>query len=84
MSDILKGQPTSPAKVAFAWRLAAGPVLSRATRARWTDDGTLHVTAAEPAWRREARRARPALTARLDALLGSGVVRRIDIADPKG
>jgi hypothetical protein len=76
---MLAGQPTSPAKVDFAWRIAAGPALGRATETTWSANGTLHVRAASPEWRREAARAKPIIADRLRHLLGPDVVRAIVI-----
>lgn len=81
---LLDGQPTSPAKVAFAWRMAAGAALGRASEAVWTEDGVLRVRATTPAWTRELERARPLVAARLKELLGQGVVRRIVIVRDEG
>ncbi len=77
--ELLIKQPNTPAKVSFAWSMAAGPALGRAGSAEWTADGTLHVRARDAAWLREMRRARPIIAERLVKLLGSGVVRKIVI-----
>ena len=79
LQGMLALQPTSPAKVAFAWRIAAGPALGRATEPVWSEDGTLRVRAATADWRRETTRARPVIAARLLQLLGPDVVRKIVI-----
>ncbi|MEZ5318879.1 MAG: DciA family protein [Vicinamibacterales bacterium] len=79
LQTLLAGQPTTPAKVGFAWRIAAGQALGRATTITWTTGGTLRVHASSPAWRREAARAKPVIATRLDQLLGAGVVQRIII-----
>jgi hypothetical protein len=76
---MLAGQPTSPAKVAFAWRIAAGAALGRATDPVWTEDGTLRVRATSPDWLREAARAKPIIADRLRLLLGPDVVKTIVI-----
>ena len=76
---LLINQPNTPAKMAFAWSMAAGPALSRAGATEWSADGTLHVRARDVAWLREMRRARPVITERLEQLLGPGVVRTIVI-----
>jgi hypothetical protein len=81
LAMMIEAQPTSAAKVAFAWRIAAGPALGRATKVAWTGCGTLHVRAATPAWQQEARRARPIIRQRLDQLLGANVVGNIEIED---
>lgn len=75
---LLEGQPTSPAKVAFAWRMVAGASFARAAEPAWSD-GVLTVRAQTDAWRRELRRARPILTTRLQSLVGADVVQKIVI-----
>ena len=79
MRVLLDGQPTTAAKVAFVWNMAAGPALARATRTEWRDDGVLVVRAKTEPWLRELRRARPVLTERVHQLIGAGVVRKIVI-----
>ena len=76
---LLDSQPTSAAKVAFVWNMAAGPTLARATETEWRDEGVLVVRARSDAWRRELRRARPILTARVRELIGAGIVKHIVI-----
>ena len=75
--SVLAAQPTTPAKVACAWQLAAGPVLGRAGAPHWSEDGTLTLRPRDAVWRREIARARPILVARLAQLLGPDVVRRL-------
>jgi hypothetical protein len=79
LREILASQPTSEAKVVFAWRMAAGPALARATEATFRDDGILVIRARTDAWQRELRHAKPMLVARLHALLGERVVKRLVI-----
>jgi hypothetical protein len=79
LQDLLNRQPTTPAKVAFAWQMAAGPALGRAGRVVWSETGTLHVHARDAAWLREIRRARSIIAERMSQLLGPDVVRRIVI-----
>jgi predicted nucleic acid-binding Zn ribbon protein len=76
---LLDSQPTTPAKVAFAWTMAAGPAMSRGTEPRWRDDGVLIVRARSAAWLRELRRAKPILAARVRELVGADTVKRIEI-----
>lgn len=75
---LLEGQPTSPAKVAFAWRMVAGAALGRAAEPEWRE-GVLVLRAKTDAWRRELRHARPILTSRMQALVGRDVVQKIVI-----
>ena len=77
--ELLAQQPTTPAKVVFAWQLAAGPALGRAGTAEWSEDGVLRVRARDEAWLREIRRARPIITERLRGLLGPDVLKRLVI-----
>jgi len=78
LRDLLARQPTSAAKVQFAWRMAAGPAMARAARAAWVD-GTLRLAPVDPAWRRELQRARPVLLDRLRHWLGADVIQAIVI-----
>jgi hypothetical protein len=81
---LLDGQPTTDAKVGFAWRIAAGPTLARAGTLSWSENGTLVIVARTEDWRRELSRAAPLLTERVNQLLGPGVVRRIAVAAADG
>ena len=75
---LLQLQPNTPAKVAFAWSIAAGPALGRAGTVQFAA-GTLRVLARDASWLREIRRARPVIAERLAQLLGPDVVQRIVI-----
>jgi predicted nucleic acid-binding Zn ribbon protein len=75
---LLDSQPNTTAKVAFAWRMAAGAALARAGEPEW-QNGVLVVRARSDAWRRELRRARPVLTGRVQELVGADVVKSIVI-----
>ncbi len=76
---LLSRQPNTPAKVAFAWQLAAGPALARACAVTWTPDGMLRIRARDAAWRQEVRRGRAIVAERLAQVLGPEVVRKIEI-----
>ena len=80
LAEILRKAPLSDEKVAFAWRSAVGPAMDRGTSATLRD-GVLRVTVRDPAWGREVERSEALIRARLDALLGRGIVRTIEIAD---
>jgi hypothetical protein len=79
LRSILEAQPLTEAKVTFAWRIAAGPALSRAGSVSWSETGTLVVRATSSAWRLELVRAKGVIADRLTRLLGPGAVRRIQI-----
>jgi hypothetical protein len=84
VQTLLAGQPNTPAKIAFAWRVAAGSAFARAADLDWSADGTLRVRAHSTAWRQEITRARPLILQRLTALLGSDVVRRLLVTESAG
>lgn len=79
LATILQRQPLSPGKVAFAWRVAVGPAMDRATRPRLTETGTLLVAAADEHWARETTRSLPQIMARLEAFLGPDAVRCVRV-----
>ena len=77
ISALLQKTPASPAKIAFAWRVAVGGPLARATTVGFLDNGTLAIRVAEENWQREVRRATPLILDRLNAMLGPGTVTRL-------
>jgi hypothetical protein len=79
LKTMLETQPTTDAKVSFAWSIAAGPTLARAATVSWSQSGTLRVVARTEAWRQELSRARPLIARRVADLVGQDVVRRITI-----
>jgi hypothetical protein len=81
LRTLLVDQPTNADKVAFAWQIAAGAAMARATEIVWSPDGTLRVGARDAAWRREVQHARPVIADRLRYLLGPDVVRAIVVSD---
>jgi Dna[CI] antecedent DciA-like protein len=83
LRDLLANQPTTAAKVTFAWQIAAGAAMARAAQVAWTGDGTLRLRPRDAAWRRELQRARPVIAERLTQLLGGNVVRAIVIESPE-
>ena len=70
LAEMIRRQPLSPAKVAFAWRAAAGAAVARATRVELREDGTLIVLVGDRRWRPEIERAAGMLRPKLAALLG--------------
>lgn len=79
LEAVLRRAPLTSEKIAFAWRVTVGPAVDRATSIELRD-AVLHVRAKDAAWRREVERSAGVIRARLDALLGRGVVRGITIA----
>ena len=78
LAAILRNAPLTPEKVAFAWRAAVGPAVDKATSIDLRY-GLLVVLAKDASWRREVERSTPLIRSRLQALLGDGVVRYIDV-----
>jgi hypothetical protein len=83
LAGILSRAPLSPDKIAFAWRTAVGPSVDRVTTIDLRDH-TLHVRAKDATWQREIERSAALIRARLDALLGDGIVRFIEVEPVKG
>jgi hypothetical protein len=79
LAAVLRKAPLTDHKVAFAWRSSVGPAIDRGTTVVLRD-GVLHVTAKEAAWCREIERSQGLIRARLDALLGAGIVRMIEVS----
>jgi hypothetical protein len=83
LAEILRKAPLTDDKVAFAWRSSVGPAIDRGTTVALRE-GVLQVTAREAAWGREVERSEALIRARLDSLLGRGVVRAITVIAPGG
>jgi hypothetical protein len=79
LAEILRKAPISDEKIAFAWRSSVGPAMDRGT-AVTLRDGVLRVVVKDPAWGREVERSEALIRARLESLLGRGVVRAIEIS----
>ena len=72
LAGILRRQPPSPARTSFAWQLAVGPAVARATTVA-LEDGTLRVRALDDRWGREIERVSGLVLARMQQLLGPDV-----------
>jgi predicted nucleic acid-binding Zn ribbon protein len=79
---LLSEQPTTAAKIAFAWQVAAGAALARNGSPEWRNDGTLRVRATSAAWYRELAMNRDVIVERMAEILGRGVVTRIVVREP--
>ena len=76
--ELLKTAPLSDGKVAFAWRAAVGPALERVTAVK-LEGHVLLVDTPNPQWSREIMRSSPVILQRLHALLGAGIVEKIEV-----
>jgi len=79
LAAILEKAPLSPEKVSFAWRAAVGRSMDNVTSVELRES-VLYVRTKDAAWRREVERSAGLIRARLDRLLGDGVVRVIEVS----
>jgi Dna[CI] antecedent DciA-like protein len=78
LAQVLRKAPLNDEKVSFAWRSSVGPAIDRGTTVILRE-GVLQVMAREAAWGREVQRSEALIRARLESLLGRGVVRTIAV-----
>jgi predicted nucleic acid-binding Zn ribbon protein len=78
LAAVLRRQPDSPARTSFAWQLAVGPALARATTIELRER-VLTVRATDPRWAKEISREREVVLARLQQLLGPEAVTRLAV-----
>jgi predicted nucleic acid-binding Zn ribbon protein len=73
LAEIIRRQPSSPARTTLAWQLAVGPALARATTVALSD-GVLTVHSPDARWTLEITRARDIVLRRLQHFLGAECV----------
>ena len=78
LASVLRRAPLTSEKVAFAWRSAVGAAVDRASVVELRN-GTLAVTVKSDVWRHEIERSSALIRARIDTVLGAGVVTRLDV-----
>ena len=78
LAEMLRRQPASKERMAFAWSVAVGPALARATTVDLTD-GVVIVRARDQRWAQEIHRNRATVLDRLRDLLGKDTVRDLSI-----
>ena len=78
VAEVIRKAPMTDDKVAFAWRLAVGPALAKATAVRLAADGTLYVTAESKAWVDSIRASVGLIRSRLAHFLGENAIKRIE------
>ena len=69
VADVIRRQPLSPAKTTFAWTVAVGPAMARATTVELRDR-ILYVTPKDARWATEVGRAGDTILKRVQVLLG--------------
>ena len=80
LAEVLRKAPLTPEKVAFAWRAAVGPSVDKASSVDLRGR-VLRVRVKEVAWQREVERSAALIRARMDALLGEGVVGTLEVVN---
>lgn len=76
LAEIVRRQPASRERTTFAWQLVVGPALARVTTVELNGD-VLEVRAKDRRWIPEIERARPAVLAKMQHLLGAEAVRTV-------
>jgi len=72
LADVIRRQPPSSARTAFAWSVAAGPAMARAASVE-ARNGVLVVSPKDARWAREIERSSATLLSRVQTLLGREV-----------
>jgi predicted nucleic acid-binding Zn ribbon protein len=78
LAQIVRRQPQSPARTNFAWQLAVGQAVARATTVQ-LNDGVLIVRAVDRRWLREIDPMRAKVLEKLQQILGKDQIVRIDL-----
>ena len=73
LADVIRRQPSSPARTELAWQLVVGPALAKATSVELVD-GILNVRSTDARWTFEINRARGMVLSRLQHFLGQDSV----------
>ncbi len=81
VAEVIRKAPLTKEKVTFAWRLAVGPAVAKATSVRLGSDGTLYLRADSPAWLDGVRQSVGLIRSRLAHYLGDNAVKRISYED---
>jgi predicted nucleic acid-binding Zn ribbon protein len=72
LGEVIRRQRPSPARTAFAWSVAVGPALARATTVE-LHNSVLVVTPKDARWTRELERAADTILTRVQLLVGPEV-----------
>jgi predicted nucleic acid-binding Zn ribbon protein len=76
--ELLRGSPLSDGKVTFAWKAAVGPAIERVTHVK-LERRILLVETPSAHWSKEVMRSSPVILKRLQSLLGTDTVERIEV-----
>ena len=78
---LLARAPMTPEKLAFVWSQAVGPAIARASSVS-LHGATLTVRTPAASWAREVQRSHALILARVQHLLGPGVVTALSVEAP--
>ena len=78
LAAIVRRQPPSRERTAFAWQIAVGPALARTTTAEIVN-GTLRVTPRDAQWGQAVERAAATILPRMQHLLGAQTVTSLTV-----
>lgn len=78
LTELLRHAPLSDGKVTFAWTAAVGAAVGRVTNVKLERD-VLIVETTSVEWSREVRRSSGVILHRLQALLGTDTVRKLEV-----
>ena len=78
VAQVIRRQPLSPAKTAFAWNVAVGAAMSRASTVDLRG-GILYVTPKDARWATEIERATETILTRVQLLLGADAVTAVRV-----
>jgi predicted nucleic acid-binding Zn ribbon protein len=78
LAEIIRRQPASKERTAFAWQVAAGPTLARTATVELAA-GVLSVRARDARWAREIERGSETILKRMQHLLGPASITRLEI-----
>ena len=82
LAEIIRRQPPSAERTAFAWQIAVGPAISRTTTIELVD-GVLLVTARDPHWAHAVEQATQTILARMQHLLGPQAIKAVKVLKPR-
>lgn len=78
LAEHIRRQPASKERTTFAWNVAVGPAVAKATTAELRQ-GILEVRARDPRWAHEVERARELILERVRLFLGSEPLRDMNV-----
>ncbi len=78
LAEIIRRQPASKERTAFAWSVAVGPALARVTSVELRGR-TMVVTTRDARWAKEIERATATILPRVQHLLGATIVDSLEV-----